>query len=72
MANSLSLESMSVEEKIEAMELLWEDLCKRADGVDSPAWHGDVLRDREQSLAKGESQFIDWGTAKKNIRNDIS
>ena len=33
MANTLPLDKMSVAEKIQAMESLWDDLCRKADAV---------------------------------------
>ena len=72
MANALPLDAMSVEEKIHAMESLWEDLCNRAGGVVSPSWHEDVLAEREAAHQRGEDKFEDWDEAKRNIRNRIS
>ena len=71
MANTLPLDKMSVEEKIQAMESLWEDLCSRAEGVSSPAWHGDVLSERDAMYQSGDDQFEDWDAAKRNIKNKI-
>jgi len=72
MAITLPLGKMSIEEKIQAMESIWEDLCKKADNVPSPAWHEKVLNEREENLKLGKDEFIDWETAKRNIKNDIS
>lgn len=72
MANALPLDTMSVEEKIQAMESLWDDLCNRAGGVVSPAWHEDVLAERDAAHKRGEDEFEDWDEAKRNIRNKIS
>jgi len=66
MQGSLALEQMSVEEKIKAMEELWADLSKSAEGYDSPLWHREVLECRE---AEG-GEFINWAEAKQRIRND--
>ncbi len=60
---------MSVEDKIQAMELIWDDLCHNADGIESPLWHGDVLSDREEAIQLGADEFIDWEVAKKNINS---
>jgi hypothetical protein len=35
MAISIPLESMSVEEKIQIMEIIWDDLCHKTDGMGS-------------------------------------
>ena len=72
MASTLPLDTMSVEEKILAMETLWDDLCGRAGGVQSPAWHEDVLADRDAARQRGEDASEDWEEAKRNIRNKVS
>ena len=67
---SLPLSEMTIEEKLQAMEALWEDLSRTPDLLESPAWHQDVLRERE--LAAGEASFMDWGQAKVYIRSRTS
>ncbi|WP_460594916.1 addiction module protein [Geomonas sp. Red276] len=61
---------MTRKEKIEAMESLWDDLCRHADGIESPEWHGSILAQREDSLSAGESRFCDWSAAKTRIREE--
>lgn len=51
-------------EKLRAMEELWEDLSRSEDEYQSPDWHGDVLRDREEALAAGRDEFVPWEEAK--------
>ena len=72
MVSTLPLGKMSVQEKIQAMESLWEDLCSRAGGVASPDWHEGVLAERDAANKRGEDAFEDWDEAKRNIRNKIS
>lgn len=72
MVNSLQLDKMSTEEKISAMEDIWDDLCRRADEIPSPPWHNTILQQREEHAQKGMDVFIDWETAKKNIRESLS
>jgi hypothetical protein len=69
---TLSLEKMSIEEKIQTMETIWDDLCNKPDSVSSPSWHAQVLNDRENGISHREDVFIDWNTAKKNIEDSIS
>ncbi len=71
MSISIPLKKMSFEEKIQAMELLWDDLCHDTQVIASPSWHKDVLMEREQSLKNGTAEFIDWETAKKKIKKEI-
>ncbi len=39
MAISIPLESMSVEEKLQTMESIWEDLCRKSESITFPPWH---------------------------------
>jgi hypothetical protein len=71
MAASLPLDEMTVEEKIQAMEALWDDLCRRAGALASPGWHGDVLADREAAIGRGDDEFEEWETAKQKIEKQI-
>ncbi len=68
----LPLDEMSVEEKLQAMESLWDDLCSRADSMPSAPWHGEVLAEREAAQERGEDAFEDWDTAKRKITKDVS
>ncbi|MEK7793329.1 MAG: addiction module protein [Candidatus Hydrogenedentota bacterium] len=61
---NLPLDTMSVEEKLQAMETLWDDLCRHDANVPSPAWHGEVLAERDAALARGEETPVDWEVAK--------
>lgn len=63
---------MTLEEKLAAMESLWEDLSRTPEAIESPAWHQDVLDERRRQLPEGHSQFTDWETAKADIRNKLS
>ncbi|HEV7671289.1 MAG TPA: addiction module protein [Thermoanaerobaculia bacterium] len=62
---------MSIEEKLQAMEALWEDLSRNAE-LESPAWHEEVLIERERQLETGEASFMDWDQAKVDIRKRVS
>ena len=72
MGMSLSVEKMSIEEKFQTMETIWDDLCKKADSISSPPWHEKVLNDRENGISNGEDVFIDLNTAKKTIEKSIA
>lgn len=56
----LPLSEMTLEEKLAAMEALWDDLSRNPETLESPAWHEDVLRERQGRLASGEASFMDW------------
>ena len=68
----LPLNEMSIEEKLQTMEALWENLSANPAGIESPAWHEEELRERERKIESGEAKFIDWQTAKADIRHRTS
>jgi Putative addiction module component len=71
MAATVDLQQMSVQDKIRLMEALWHDLSVRGSEVVSPAWHGDVLAERERRIESGEESFIEWEIAKKSLREEL-
>ena len=68
----LPLNEMSVEEKLQTMEALWENLSANPEAIESPAWHEEELRVREQRIASGDAEFVDWEKAKADIRRRTS
>jgi len=68
----LNLGEMTTEEKLKAMEMLWDDICRSVPDFSSPSWHGNVLEEREQRLKNGKEKFLDWNHAKEIIRDSIS
>ena len=45
---TLPLDEMTVEEKLHLMETIWAIIAARPDELESPAWHGEVLRERQR------------------------
>jgi hypothetical protein len=68
---NLPLKDMTLQEKLVAMELLWEDLASSPESIESPAWHKDTLDKRRPRIAEGKAQFVDWETAKNEIRKKL-
>jgi hypothetical protein len=69
---NLKLKEMTTEEKLQTMEILWDDICRIIPDFSSPSWHEDVLKDREQRILDGKDKFVDWDQAKKDIRDPIA
>lgn len=68
MATVLPLKKMSRAEKLRAMEAIWADLTQDDRRFESPAWHGDALREAERAVEAGTAKFVDWEAAKKRLR----
>ncbi len=68
MGAALQINKMSLTEKLETMEKLWDDLSHHVQDVAVPEWHTEVLAAREADLITGTASFDDWETAKETIR----
>ena len=62
---------MTIQEKLAAMEALWEDLSRSPEAIESPKWDREILDERRQRVADGTAQFEDWETAKAKIRKKL-
>ncbi len=69
---NLNLKEMTTEEKLQTMEILWDDICRIIPDFSSPSWHEDVLKEREQRILDGKDKFVDWDQAKKDIRDSLA
>jgi len=63
----LPLARMTVEEKLQTLELLWSDLRHNEAQIPVPQWHKDLLDERERLVREGKAHFSDWETAKGRI-----
>jgi len=66
---TLPLHKMTIAEKLRMMETLWSDLSGKP--FESPGWHGEILRERAGQVKQGKVSFIDWQTAKKQLRSRV-
>ncbi|MCE5335719.1 MAG: addiction module protein [Desulfobacteraceae bacterium] len=65
------LDKMTTEDKLAAMELLWDDFCRNPESVPSPPWHADVLSGREKKVLEGKAKFSDLAAVKARIRKSL-
>lgn len=68
MTRTIDVETMTIEEKLQAIEALWENLCRQPEGIPIPAWHVQLLEEREARVKSGEEAFEDWDVVKKRIQ----
>jgi putative addiction module component (TIGR02574 family) len=68
----LPLDRMTVEEKLRAIEVLWDDLCRNEKQLPVTDWQKQLLDEREQQIQTGEAKFSHWDAAEKRIRERIS
>ncbi|MBC8427030.1 MAG: addiction module protein [Deltaproteobacteria bacterium] len=63
-----SVKMLSVEEKLQVMEAIWQDLAAEEQSVPSPAWHLEELKETEQRYKEGKEAVLDWNDAKNELR----
>jgi hypothetical protein len=68
----IAIDQMTLEEKLLAMETLWDDLCRREAGLPMLQWHKELLDERERLVRDGKARFTDWETAKRRIAGQTS
>ena len=65
----LEIKNMTQKEKLQAMEMLWDDLCRTMPDFQSPQWHKDILFEREIDLVDGKDNPKDFERVKKELRD---
>jgi len=64
------IESLSFQEKMTAMELIWRDLSAESASFPSPEWHGAVIADR---LANPDSEgSLTLNEAKESVHEALN
>ena len=72
MVTPLAIDKMTIEEKLQTMEALWDDLCQHEETLSVHDWQKEILDERERIIERGESKFSDWEEAKKRITRETS
>jgi len=72
MPTLLAIDKMTIEEKHQAMEALWNDLSQHEAALPVHQWQKEILDERERLVERGEAQFSDWEEAKKRITGQVS
>ncbi|MDA3924860.1 MAG: addiction module protein [Kiritimatiellae bacterium] len=68
MSITLEIEKMTRDEKLQAMEALWNDISGNGSDVVSPAWHEAALKETEARYLAGQEGVSNWDDAKKELR----
>ena len=63
----LQLNSMSVAEKVQLLEQVWDNLCRESGNVRSPEWHGAILRERQKMIENGTMAISPLTEAKERL-----
>lgn len=65
--NIADIKKMSISERLQAMEALWDSILYDDNEIESPAWHEQILEERKRKITEGKAKFISL-TELKSIR----
>ena len=68
----LPLSQLTLAQKLDLMEIIWDDLARDDKSFESPAWHETVLKDREKAFTSGKAKVSDWEETKERITRNVS
>ena len=63
----LPLDTMSVAEKVQLLEKVWDNLCRESGDVRSPEWHASILKERQRQIENGTMTVSPWAEAKERL-----
>ena len=58
---------MTLAERLQAMEQLWDSLIREPGELASPEWHGEVVTGRIEKIAQGNAKFVDLDEVKRRF-----
>jgi len=62
----VEISKMSVLERLQTMEALWDSLTREPGVIKSPSWHEEILSDRKEKIKSGDANFISLEELKSN------
>ena len=68
MIQAADIEQMSLEQRLQVMELLWASLVRTPEAVPSPDWHGEVIATRLAKIERGEGKFLTIAELKERLQ----
>jgi putative addiction module component (TIGR02574 family) len=66
---NLGIDRMSVAEKLELVEAIWDSIPESADGLDIPDWHKEELARRIAAADANPSAGRTWEEVKASLTN---
>ncbi len=58
MVTPLALDKMTIEEKLQTMEAIWNDLCQHEEALPVHDWQKEILDERERLIGRRRSTFL--------------
>ncbi len=62
------INNMSIVERLQTMEAIWDSLLHENTEVESPDWHNDVLNERRKTIEDGSATLISLDELKASLK----
>ena len=62
------IERMSVEERLQTIEILWKSISHFDDSLESPAWHREILAARRAKVDSGKGVFLSIAELRSRLK----
>ena len=62
------IERMSVEERLQTIEILWKSISHCDDSLESPAWHREILEARRAKVDSGKGVFLSIAELRSRLK----
>ena len=69
MIESSEIERMSVTERLQVMDQLWDSLNRSGEEIPSPDWHQEILAHRKARAQRGEAKFLTLDQLRSRLRS---
>ena len=56
--DTIEIKKMSLIERLQAMETLWDSLVDEESEIESPKWHREILEERKSNIETGKAEFL--------------
>ncbi len=62
------IKKMSIIERLQTMEAIWDSLLHEDTEIESPEWHQDVLDERRKIIEAGNAKLISLDELKASLK----
>lgn len=66
--NTIEIKEMSMKERLQVMEALWNSFQDEESEMEAPEWHRDILEERNRKIKNGKAEFISLNELKATCK----
>ena len=67
MITKKDIEKMSVSDRLETIEKIWESIAS-SENIESPDWHRKILNSREKKVSSGKTNFLELDEVRERLQ----